>query len=56
MSVGKDTIDTMTTYRVDYNASYWVEAENEDEAIELAIEEHSHMPDGDWEAVVIVES
>jgi hypothetical protein len=42
----------MTKYRVDYTASYWVEAEDEAEAIDLAIEEHFEMPDGDWEAVV----
>lgn len=56
MSVGKDTIDTMNRYRVDYTASYWVDADNEDDAIELAIQEHFEMPDGDWEAVEIVQS
>ena len=40
----------MKKYRIDYTASYWVEAEDEDEAIELAILEHEDMPDGDWEA------
>jgi len=45
----------MKKYRVDYTASYWVEAEDEDEAIELGIQEHFEMPDGDWEAVEIVE-
>ncbi len=45
----------MKRYRVDYTASYWVEALDEDEAIDLAIEEHSKLPDGDWEAVEIVD-
>ena len=49
MSVGKDTIDTMKTYKVIYTAEYWVEADNEDDAIELAILEHEDMPNGDWE-------
>lgn len=49
MSVGKDTIGTMKTYIVNYTATYEVEAENEDEAIALAILEHEDMPDGDWE-------
>jgi hypothetical protein len=38
------------TYQVDYTATYWVEAENEDEAIELAIYQHEDLPDGDWNA------
>ena len=45
----------MKRYRVDYTASYWVEAEDEAQAIDLAIDEHFEMPDGDWEAVEIVE-
>ena len=40
----------MASWQVEYNATYWVEAETEDEAIELAIEEHSDLPNGDWEA------
>ncbi len=55
MSDPNDKVGTMKRYRVDYSASYWVEAKDEDEAIELAIYEHEDMPDGDWEAVEIVE-
>jgi hypothetical protein len=40
----------MASWQVEYNATYWVEAETEDEAIELAIEQHSDLPDGDWNA------
>ena len=40
------------TWQVDYSASYWVEAETEEEAIELAIAEHEDLPNGDWEAFV----
>jgi hypothetical protein len=40
------------TYQVEYNAVYWVTANSEEEAIELAIEEHEQMPNGDWEAMV----
>ena len=39
-------------YQVEYNATYWVEAESEEQAIELAIEQHEQLPDGDWEAVI----
>ena len=39
------------SYEVRYEATYWVRASNEDEAIELAIEQHSETPDGSWEAV-----
>lgn len=39
-------------YMVTYSATYWVTAETEDEAVEMAIEEHEDMPDGDWEAQV----
>ena len=38
------------TYKVTYEATYWVEAENEDEAIENAIYVHEDLPDGDWNA------
>lgn len=41
----------MSVWRVDYSATYFVEAETEDEAIDLAIEEHGENPDGIWEAV-----
>jgi hypothetical protein len=40
----------MASWQVEYNATYWVEAETEEEAIELAIEQHSDLPDGDWNA------
>ena len=42
----------MKTYQVEYNATYWVEADSEERAIELAIEQHEDMPDGDWEAMI----
>ena len=40
------------SWQVEYSAVYWVEAETEDEAIELAIESHADMPDGSWEAMI----
>ena len=40
----------MASWQVEYNATSWVEAETEDEAIELAIEQHADLPDGDWNA------
>lgn len=40
----------MASYQVDYVATYYVEANDEDEAIDLAIEIHNEMPDGDWQA------
>jgi hypothetical protein len=42
----------MKTWQVNYNATYWVKAETEDDAIELGIETHSDMPNGDWEAFI----
>ena len=42
----------MKTYQVEYQATYWVTADSEEQAIELAIEEHNDMPNGDWEAFV----
>jgi hypothetical protein len=39
-------------YQVEYSATYWVVAESEQQAIELAIEEHNDMPNGDWEAYI----
>jgi hypothetical protein len=44
------TSDDLKTWQVEYNATYWVEAATEDEAIELAIESHADLPNGDWEA------
>lgn len=40
----------MATWQVEYNATYWVEAASEEEAIQLAIDEHEDMPNGDWDA------
>ena len=40
------------TYQVEYNATYWVEASSEEEAIEKGIEAHAELPDGDWNAFV----
>ena len=42
----------MKTYQVEYTATYWVEANDEDEAIELAILQHEDLPDGDWNAMI----
>lgn len=42
----------MKTWQVEYTAAYWVEAETEDEAIDLAMEKHADMPDGDWNAFI----
>jgi hypothetical protein len=42
----------MKTWQVNYNATYWVKAETEDDAIELGIETHNDMPNGDWEAFI----
>lgn len=42
----------MKTYQVEYNATYWVTADSEEEAIEKAIEEHEEFPDGDWNAMI----
>jgi hypothetical protein len=39
-------------YQVSYDATYWVSAESEEEAIELAIAEHEDLPMGDWNAFV----
>jgi hypothetical protein len=38
-------------YQVTYEATYYVEANDEDHAIDLAVEQHSENPDGSWEAV-----
>lgn len=42
----------MKSYQVTYTATYWVDAESEDEAIEKAIIVHEDMPDGDWDAMI----
>lgn len=46
---------SMKKYVVNYYASYWVEAEDEDQAIELAIECHEDLPDGFWEIADVIE-
>ena len=46
------TSKDLKTWQVNYNATYWVQAETEDEAIELGIEAHAELPDGDWEAKI----
>ena len=40
----------LKNWQVEYSATYWVKAKSEDEAIELAIEQHADGPDGIWEA------
>lgn len=40
----------LKSWQVEYSATYWVKAESEDEAIELAMEQHYKSPDGDWQA------
>ena len=40
----------MASWQVTYDATYWVEAETEEEAIEKAMEIHADLPDGDWNA------
>jgi hypothetical protein len=48
----KLTSNDLKVWQVEYSATYWVEATNEDEAIEKAIEEHADLPDGSWEAMI----
>jgi hypothetical protein len=56
MSVGLGKIEerkeSMKTWQVEYSATYWVEATSEEEAIDLAIEQHSDLPNGDWSAFI----
>lgn len=40
----------MSSWQVEYNATYWVEADSVEDAIDLAIKIHEDMPDGDWVA------
>lgn len=40
----------MPSYLVKYEAEYVVEADNEEDAIDAAIELHFKAPDGSWEA------
>jgi spore germination protein YaaH len=46
------TSSDLKTWQVEYNATYWVEATSEDEAIDLAMEKHADLPDGDWNAMI----
>ena len=34
----------MASWQVTYDATYWVEAETEEEAIEKAMEQHADLP------------
>lgn len=43
----------MKKYVVIYTAEYEVEALDEDEAIDMAIEYHSKLPEGNWEATIV---
>jgi hypothetical protein len=46
------TSEDLKVWQVSYNATYWVEATSEDEAIDKGMEVHSELPDGDWEAMI----
>jgi hypothetical protein len=46
------TSKDLKTWQVEYSATYWVQATSEDEAIELGIEKHADLPDGDWNAFI----
>jgi len=46
------TSNDLKTWQVSYNATYWVKATSEDEAIELGMEKHYEFPDGDFEAMI----
>jgi hypothetical protein len=46
------TSDDLKTWQVEYSATYWVQATSEDEAIELGMEKHYDLPDGDWNAFI----
>jgi hypothetical protein len=48
----KLTSDDLKTWQVEYNATYWVEATSEEEAIDKAMEQHADLPDGDWNAMI----
>lgn len=48
----KLTSTDLKTWKVEYNATYWVEATSEDEAIDLGMEQHADLPDGSWEAMI----
>jgi hypothetical protein len=46
------TSNDLKTWQVSYNATYWVEATSEEEALELGMEKHYEFPDGDFEAMI----
>jgi hypothetical protein len=46
------TSTDLKVWQVSYNATYWVEATSEEEAIDKAMEVHADLPDGDWEAMI----
>ena len=48
----KLTSDDLKTWQVEYSATYWVQATSEDEAIDLGMEKHAELPDGDWNAFI----
>jgi hypothetical protein len=52
MEERKEAMSETKTWQVEYSATYWVEATSEDEAIDLAIEQHSDLPNGDWSAFI----
>ncbi len=38
-------------YQITYTAVYYVDADNEDNALDLAMEQHSELPDGGWDVI-----
>jgi hypothetical protein len=52
MEERKEAMSETKTWQVEYSATYWVEATSEEEAIDLAIEQHSDLPNGDWNAFI----
>jgi hypothetical protein len=43
----------MKQYLVTYVCEYEVEALDEDEAIDIALEMHAELPDGAWEVTLV---
>ncbi len=43
----------MKNYIVTYICEYEVQALDEDEAIDIALEMHANLPDGIWEATIV---
>jgi hypothetical protein len=52
MEEREEAMSETKTWQVEYSATYWVEATSEEEAIDLAIEQHSDLPNGDWSAFI----